>query len=110
RGERAFNADQVFFEGIDSVVGKPIVEFLLGGFAGENLEPGDLACAAVGFLDRRVKNALAGGPNIRAGAVTTNERKDRVVGNVQFAGGDGDFRAGGGSCVFVGHWQFDVRF
>ena len=41
RGERAFDADEIFLERLDGVVGQPVVELVLGGLAGEDLEPGD---------------------------------------------------------------------
>src|SRR5207248_10672993 len=48
RRERAFDADDKSLEGLDRVVRQPVVELLEGGFAGEHLEPGDLAFATVG--------------------------------------------------------------
>ena len=65
--------------------GQPVIEFVLGRFAGEHFEPGDLALAAVSLLDGRIEHALAGRPDIRARAVAANEWKDRIVRNVQFA-------------------------
>jgi hypothetical protein len=52
RGERAFDAHQIFLERLDRVVRQPVVELVLGRLAGEHLEPGDLAFAAVGLLHR----------------------------------------------------------
>ena len=49
RGQRAFDADQKLLEGLDGVVGQPVVEFFEGLLAGKDLEPGDLAFAAVGL-------------------------------------------------------------
>src|SRR5206468_3436934 len=80
RGERAFDADEKFLEGPDGVVGQPVIELPERGFAGEDLEPGDLALAGVGLLHRRVEHALAGGPNVRPGAVTADEWNDGMIG------------------------------
>ena len=77
RGERAFNAHEIFLKRLDGVVGQPVIEFVLGGFAGENFEPGDLSLAAIGFLHRGIEHAFAGRPDIRPGAVAADERKDR---------------------------------
>jgi hypothetical protein len=85
-----FDADQELLERRDGVVGQPVVELVLGGFAGEHLEPGDGAGAAVSLLDGGVEHALAGGPDVRAGAVAADERDDRVGGDVEFAMADGD--------------------
>ena len=103
RGQRAFDADQEFLERLDGVVGQPVVELVLGRLAGEHLEPGDLALAAVGLLHRGIEHALAGGPDVRAGAVAADEGQDGVVRDVEFAVLDGDLAAGGRSDVFVGH-------
>ena len=56
RGQRPFDADQKFLEGLDGVVGQPVVEFFEGLLAGENLEPGDFPRAAVGCLHRGVED------------------------------------------------------
>ena len=90
RGQRALDADQEFLEGLDGVVRQPVVELVLGRLAGIHLEPGDLALAAVGLLHRGIEHALAGRPDIRAGAVAADEREHGVVRNVQLSVLDGD--------------------
>ncbi len=106
RGERAFDADEIFLERLDGVVRQPVVEFLEAVFAGENLEPGDFLFAAVGFGHRRVEHAHAGGPDVRAGAVAADERDDRMIGHGELAVLDGNFSAGGRSHVFISHDGF----
>src|ERR1019366_6172322 len=103
RGERAFDADEIFLERLDGVVGQPVVEFFERLFAGENLEPGNLSLAAVGFGHRRVEHAHAAGPDVRAGAVAADEGEDGIFGNGEFAVRDGDFSARGRGNVFIGH-------
>ena len=88
RGQRALDADEEFLERLDGVVRQPVVELVLGSFAGEDFHPGDLAFAAVGLLHRGIEHAQARGPDVRAGAVAADERNDRVVGNGEFAAGD----------------------
>ena len=66
RGQRAFDADEIFLERLDGVVRQPVVELVLGRLAGEHLEPRDLALAAVSLLHRGVEHALAGRPDVRA--------------------------------------------
>ena len=85
RGQRTFDADQIFLECLDGVVRQPVVEFVLGSFAGEHFKPGNLAFAAISLLHRGIKHALAGGPDVRPGAVTANERENGVVRHIQLA-------------------------
>ena len=88
RGERPFDADEVFFEGLDGVIRQPVVESLETLLAGENFEPGDLAPAAVSFLHGGVEHAHAGRPDVRARPVAANERDDGVVRHIELAGLD----------------------
>jgi len=101
--ERAFDADQVFLEGRDRVIGQPGIKLVPGSFAGIHLEPGNPALAVVGLPDRRVKHALAGGPNIGARAVAADERQYRVGRHVQFAVDDGNLFAGWRDNILVRH-------
>src|SRR5208283_2754849 len=78
RGERAFDADEIFLERLDGVVRQPVVEFLETFLAGEDLEPGNFALAAVSLRDCRVEYADARRPDVRAGAVAANERQDWI--------------------------------
>ena len=103
RGQRAFDADQEFLEGLDRVVRQPVVELVLGRLAGIHLEPGDLALAAVSLLHRGIEHALAGRPDVRAGAVAADEREEGLSGTMRFAVLDGNLAAGGRGDVFVGH-------
>ena len=79
RGERALDADEVFAEAVDGLVGQPVVELLEGLLAGEDLHPGDLLLAAVGLLDRGVEHRRDARQMSRPGAVAFDERNDRVV-------------------------------
>ena len=103
RGERSLDADEIFFEGFDGVIREPVVELGLGGLAREDLEPGNLLLAAVSLLHRRIKDLLAGLPNVPARAVATNERDDRIIRDGQDAVFDRNFAASGRSNVFVCH-------
>src|SRR5688572_29419401 len=109
-GEGTFDSDEIFLEGLDRVVWQPVVEFVLGGFAREHFEPGDLAFAAVGLFHRCVENALARRPDIRSGAVTADERNDRVFWNVKFSVLNRDFPACWRSHIFISHGKIRVRF
>ena len=67
------------------VVGQPVVELLEALLAGVDLDPGDLALAAVGLRHRGVEHAHAGAPDVGPGAVAFDERDDRIVGNDETA-------------------------
>src|SRR5205807_1153844 len=85
RGKRPFDAYQKFFEGFDRIVRQPVIEFVLGRFPRKNFEPDYLPFAAVGLLDRRVKNALAGGPNVRPSAIPANKRQHWIIRNAELS-------------------------
>ncbi len=95
RRERSLDADEIVTEGLDRVVGQPVVELLEALLAGVDLEPGDLSLAAVGLRDGGVEDAHAGAPNIRPGAVAFDERDDRIVRNDETAVLLGDGSPGG---------------
>jgi hypothetical protein len=97
------DADEIVPEGGDGLVGQPLIEALEALLPGEDLEPGDLAFAAVGLLDRGVEDAHGGGPDVRARAVAANERYDRLVRDAELAVDDRDLAAGGGSGGGGGH-------
>ena len=103
RREGAFNANQKFSERFDRVIRQPVVELVFGRLSGEHLEPGDLAFATVRLLHRGIEHALAGVPDVGAGAVAPNEWKDGIIRNVKFAVGNGDCASRWWSRVFVGH-------
>ena len=108
-GERALDADEIFLEGLDGVVGEPVVELGFGRLAREDLEPGDFLGAAVGFFHRRVHDAHAGGPDVAPGAVAADEGDDRIIGDGEDAVFDGDFAASGGSDVLVSHRESRIE-
>jgi len=80
-GQRAFDADEVILERLDGFVREPVVEFLERLLTGPDFEPFDLALTGIRFLDGGVEHADAGGPDVRAGAVATDERKGWVIWN-----------------------------
>ena len=94
-GQGPFDTDYIFLERFDRVLGQPVIEFVLGGLAGIDFEPDDLALAAVGFLHCGLEDALAGRPDVRSGAVAANKRQDGMIRNVQFSVFEGDFSACG---------------
>jgi hypothetical protein len=49
------------------------------------LKPFDLLLAIVGLLDRSIKYANRGAPDVRTGAIALDERNDRVIGHGQLA-------------------------
>ena len=57
RRQRALDGDAEVADGLDGVLRQPFLELVERLFAGEDLEPRDLALAAIGLLDRGVKNA-----------------------------------------------------
>ena len=93
RRERALDADEELAEGLDGLVGQPVVELGEGLLAGVDLGPRDLAPALVGLLDRGVHDAHARAPDVAAGAVPLDERDDRAVGDVQLPGDERDLDA-----------------
>src|SRR6185436_8699549 len=102
---------EIFPERFDRVIRQPVVELVLGGFAGKDFEPSNFSLAAVSLLHRCVEDALAGSPDVRPGAVAANERNNGVIRHVEFAGLDGDFAALWWCNVFVSHVAIPgVRF
>ena len=105
RRQRPLDPDQEFAERLDGLVGQPALELIERLLAGIDFHPGDLALAAVNFLDRVVEDVLRRAPDIGAGAVAFDKRNDRPVGNVQSViGAKGDFFAVAGNLdVLVCH-------
>ena len=85
RGEWTFDADQIFLERLDCVIRQPVIEFVLGRFARKHFEPRNLALAPIGLLHRRIEHTDAGGPDVRPGAVTANERENGIVRHLELA-------------------------
>ena len=90
RGQRAFDGDAEFADGVDGVVGQPGIELGLGFFSGEDFVPGDAALALVGLLHGRIEHAQRGLPDVAAGAVAFDERNDGVVRDLILAAGVAD--------------------
>lgn len=108
RGERAFDADEIFVEASYGFIGKPVAGLIESGLARENFEPLDFFLAAVGFLNRRVHNTHRGRPDVGAGAVAAHERDGGVVWNLQYAVLNGNFRHDFGLTLSrMGRGEFD---
>jgi hypothetical protein len=103
RCKRAFNSDEVFFEGGDGVFGEPIVEAIFCGLSGEDLKPGDLARTLVRFVDSGVKYPFARSPNIRTCAIPTDERDYGIIGTLDDPVVSCDFVSNGRLNVLVCH-------
>ena len=78
-GQRTFDANQKFAESFDSVVRQPFIKFVFCRLACEYLKPRDLLLAVEGFLDRCIEHARTRCPNVWPGAVSANERNDRLI-------------------------------
>ena len=103
RGERALDADEVVTEGGQGRFRQPVAGRLEGLLASEDFQPLDLALARVGLGDRGVEDADGGAPDVRAGAVAFDEGDDGMVGDGEFAVGDGDAAGCGGAHGKKGH-------
>jgi len=90
-GQRSFDGDQVFADGVDGLAGQP--QFFavdpVGLFARVEFHPGDGAFVAVGFFDGAVPDPHGGGGDIRPDAVAFDEADDRPVRNLKFPGSVG---------------------
>src|SRR3990172_5532272 len=84
-GQRTLDADQELLESLQGLFGQPALEAGKGFLARIHFHPHQLALSSVGFLHGGIQHALAGAPDIPAGAVALNKRKDGIVGYVQFA-------------------------
>ena len=91
RGQRAFDADQIFAEGLDGFVGQPVAGLVEGALSGQNFHPLNFLGAAIGFFDGGIEDADGRGPNIGAGAVALHEGDGRIVGDLEQFGLFGDF-------------------
>ena len=83
------DGDAVVGNGLEGFVGEPdafAVDFA-GFLAGEDLHPGDLALAAVGFRDGGVPDVHGGRRDVGADAVAFDVRDDRLVGDDEAAVG-----------------------
>jgi len=78
-GERPFNADQEFLERFDGVLRKPFSEAVVRRFACVDLEPSDSPGSSIGLFHRGIQDPLRGGPDIRPGAVASNEGQNRIL-------------------------------
>jgi len=89
---------EVVAAGLDGRVGQPGVVVVVGFLAGVDLEPVDLALAAVGLLHCGVQHPHRGAPDVGAGAIALDERNNGVVRDRQLAVADGDPGATGRGC------------
>src|SRR5579885_2862449 len=102
RGQRAFDADQIFSKRFHGVVRQPFTKFVPGRLAGEDFEPRNFLFTTVGFLHRGVEYANARRPDIRAGSIPANKGNNVLVGHVEFVGSS-DLFAGWRRNSFVRH-------
>ncbi len=92
-GQRPFNGDAIFLQGLQCLWGQPdILAIDLGRFlAGVDLHPDNLALAAIGFGYRRIDHFQHGGSDIHTNTIPLNKRNNRMVGNIEgVVGVDGD--------------------
>src|SRR5256886_6855347 len=92
-GERPLDGHQILATGGDRLVRQPGAEQPGGFFPRVDLHPVDAPLAAVSLGYRGVHHAHAGAPDVRARAVTLDERKDRVLRDDELAVADRDLRA-----------------
>lgn len=78
---------------------------ITGLITGINLEPLDRFLTFVGLSHRRIEHLLSGGPDVHSGAVTANERDDRIVRNYGLAVFEADWGAlgRGGELLKLSH-------
>src|SRR5262249_51241538 len=93
RGERALDADEVVRERLDGLVREPRAEVVERLLPRVDLHPADLALAAVGLRHGCVEDPDARAPDVGAGAVTLDERNDRMIGDDELAALDVDLGA-----------------
>ena len=86
-GERALDGYAKIARRFHSLLRQPFLEFVVGLFASEHLEPNDAPLAAVSLLNGRIEDALRSLPDIAARAVAFDVGNDRPVGNLEFAAG-----------------------
>ena len=108
--ERAFDGHAEIGDGIHRIIGQPVVEKLLGLAAGEDLEPGDVALAAIGGSHRRVYHPAGGEPDFRTDTIPFDEGNDGVVGHHRGAIDETDARAFGSVETVVFPGFRDSRF
>src|SRR5690606_30424064 len=90
RGQGPLDPDEILAEGRDRLVGQPISGLVVCLFSGKDFFPLDLAISAVGLLDRGIKDANGGRPDIGADAVAFDEGDDGVVGDNRPVGAQRD--------------------
>ena len=78
RGQRAFDGHAKFFDCVNRVLRKPIIEFCLGFFSSKDFVPDHAAFPAISFFDGRIEDAHRGFPDIASGAVAFDKRNDWI--------------------------------
>src|SRR6266487_4818210 len=102
-GQRTFDADQIFAECFHGIIWQPVIEFVFRRLTGKNLKPGDLLLSAKRFLDRGIEHVFARRPDVRPGAISPNERNDRLIRDTQLSFVDRNLVAGWRCDVCVRH-------
>ena len=78
-GQWAFDPHVILAERLNGIIRQPFTEFVLCCLAGENLKPRNFLSTAVRFFDCGIEHALAGGPDVRPGAVSADKWNDRLI-------------------------------
>ncbi len=89
--QRPLDRHQVMADGSQRIVRQPALELVLGLLAGQHLEPVDPSVVAIGAPYRVVEDVLRRAPDVGSGAVSFNERDDRLVGHGKRALAHGDW-------------------
>ncbi len=104
RRQRSLDPDDELLERGDGVVRQPGAQAIERLLTGIDLHPGNAPATAIGLLHGSVEDHLARAPDVRAGPVTLDERKDRMVGDLEHAAGRADRVArGNGDGRVAGH-------
>ena len=107
RCQRTLDGDPVGLDRREGVLRQVLIGAVkLAGFiTGINLEPLDVALAAVGLGDGRIQHPLGGWPDVHTGAVAADEGDDRVAGHHRLAVLEANCAAayGGGELLVGGH-------
>ena len=83
RGQWSLDADQIGLERLQSIVGQPGIEALLGFLPRVHLRPGNLLLTREFLGHGRVEHTHRCAPNVGASTVTFDERYDGPVRHLQ---------------------------
>ncbi|OIQ69352.1 hypothetical protein GALL_490500 [mine drainage metagenome] len=106
RCQRSFDGHHIFLQGIQGFRGKPDIRAIHRGrfFTGINLHPVNFLLAAIGFGHGRINHLDHHRRNVKTGAVTDDERNDRLIRHVdRQISVNGDFLASSGHLDVLVH-------